>query len=191
MLVPHLQEELRGAGTNTSQYRLLSWNASNISESQKTSDCGDKTAFTTVNQLAASAGSVLGLDHIVQNQAKTDRAAPTSTSALLQMLLSSFMLRTFEMFGPRERCWPGAQTTPQHQATDYRPTRSRNFLPRVPPKKTSRVLTQTRTHVGVGGNKQAENIWKPILSLVAFSARSALLIGNESAERGALIANES
>lgn len=33
----------------------------------------------------------------------------TSTSSLLQILLSNFKLRTLEILGPRERCCPGTQ----------------------------------------------------------------------------------
>lgn len=37
------------------------------------------------------------------------RTVRTSTSALLQILLSNFKLRTLEMLGPRERCCPRTQ----------------------------------------------------------------------------------
>lgn len=37
------------------------------------------------------------------------RTVRTSTSALLQILLSNFKLRIFEILGPRERCCPGTQ----------------------------------------------------------------------------------
>lgn len=120
--------------------------------------------------------------HCAKSSETADRAVPTSTSALLQMLLSNFMLRTFEMLGPRERCWPGAQTASQHQVTDNLSSLQAPKKNHTNPEHTPALEETNRPRISGSSFSHSRQ---------AFSAPSALLIGNESTERGPLIANES